>query len=164
MWNFVTTALLLKPPKTPQMLKRTYSFVGCIIQDAASQSSNIHKAHSQLQSSKRQFQSSCRVGWCGILRKLLQKISIFEKHMELMLPASFTLLNHLQPWHTNIATCLCQWLHRSEGQMISQLHCYPVCAHKQAQPKPRSNKQSETNHLQQKNNTVKLFTSSLICA
>lgn len=102
------------------------------------------KVHSKLQSSKRQFQSSCRLGWCAILRKLLQKISIFGKHMQLMLPASFMLLNHPKSWHTNIAMCLCQWLHRSEGQMISQLHGYPVCTYNKLSWKP-----SPTNKVKQ---------------
>ena len=80
-----------------------------------------------------------------------------------MLPASFTLLNHLKPCHTNIAMCPCWWLHRSEGQMISQLHYYPVCAYKQAQLKWYSNK-VEQNVYRRKIIRENLFTSSLICA
>lgn len=112
----------------------------------------MYKIRSQLQSSRRHFQSSCIAGLCVILRKTLEKISIFEKYSELMLRASFTLLNHLKPCHTNIAMWPCWWSRRSQGQTISPLHYYSVCAYKQAQLKWYPNKQNRTKRLQEKNN------------
>lgn len=138
------------------MLEHPYSFMGGALFRTQSLSFPTYKIHSQLQSSRRHFQSSCIAGLCVILRKLLEKISIFEKYSELMLPASSTLLNHLKPCHTNIAMCPCWWWHRSEGQMISQLRYYPVYAHRWAQPKWYFNKQSGTKHLQEKNNMSKV--------
>lgn len=78
------------------------------------------------------------------------------KNSELRLLASFTLPNHLKPCHTNTAVRLCCWSHRSEGQMISQLHFCSVRAHKLSQLKGCSNKQRGMKCLQEKNNTNKL--------
>lgn len=93
---------------------------------------------------------------CNTKERARENKPSWKKYSELRLLVSFTLPNHLKPCHTNTAVRLCCWLHRSEGQMISQLHFCSVCARKLSQLEGYSNKQCGTKRLQEKNNTNKL--------
>lgn len=142
------------------MLECTYSFIGRALFRIQLYRRHLsfltYKIHSQLQSSRRHFQSSCIAGLCVILRKLLEK----NKHIWKIRWAHVTSLIYVtKPPKAMSYQYPCWWLHRSEGQMISQLHYYPVCAYKQPQLKLvcwYSNKHCGTKRLQEKNNMSKV--------